>query len=264
VAEVICIANQKGGVGKTTVCVNLAHALSKYQGKKVLVVDSDPQSNASSILGTISPWEQSRTISDLFLGGPEANFTSCLTKTKYENLWLIPSNLNAFTLDGRLGKDPRTFIGLKNKFDAGAQEFFDFIIIDCRPDLSGLFVTAPLVIAHYVIVPIGGEDLFALKGVAQLMEAVEAIRINLNSQISFLGALLVDYDARTNTSRAMKDAAIGHFGKRIFKTIITRNTAIPRASMKLQTVIDHDPRTQGAQDFKAFSLELLEWLSQSQ
>jgi chromosome partitioning protein len=261
-AKIIVIGNQKGGVAKSVTVINTAHALAKYFNKKILIIDCDPQNNTSQVMGKVAPYDQARTITDIFEGGADMNITSCAVPSKYKNIWLIASNLDAFTLEDRLGRgNPKQFIGLKNKYDAGAREFYDFILIDCRPDISGLFVNNALALGEKLIMPVGAEDMFALKGVQQFMEAVRIIREDLNPDLEFFGALITMYDSRTNTSKAMLDAITQHFGRnKVFKTVINRNTAINKASIEGISVIEYDTRATGAHDYKNFAQELLTWL----
>lgn len=261
-ARVIVIGNQKGGVGKSVTVINTAHALAKYFDKKVLVIDCDPQNNVSQVLGKVPPYDQPHTIADIFEGSADANLTSCAVQSRYKNIWLIPSNLEAFTLEDRLGRgNPKQFIGLRNKFDSGAREFYDMILIDCRPDISGLFVNNALAMGEKLIMPIGAEDMFALKGVGQFMEAVRVVRENLNPDLEFLGGLITMYDSRTNTSRAMTDAILQYFEKsKVFKSVINRNTAINRANIEGKSVIDYDPKATGSCDYRNFAEEILAWL----
>lgn len=259
-AVIISIANQKGGVGKTTTTITTAHALGEL-GKKVLVVDADPQHNASLILGKVTPYEQSRTIIELFTE-PDVNFSTCAVGSKYKGVDLIPSHIDLFAFGESLGpSNPKNFVGLKNKLDQAAMEYYDIIFIDCPPALGGPFLSNALVLSDYYLIPLESESYFALKGVQQFLEAAKTIRDTINPKLALLGVLITMADMRTNVSKAMVEAIQKFFTeKKVFKTIITRNTSINQASMARKTILDFDGRRSGAHDYQNFAKELLEWL----
>lgn len=257
-AHIISIANQKGGVGKTTTVVTTAHALGE-QGHSVLVVDADPQHNTSMILGKVSPFEQPRTIVDIFKN-PDTIFSTALVPSKYKNVDLISSHIDMFTLKAQLANSPDGLVAFKNKMDRGCRDAYEFILIDCPPDLGGPFVNNALVLSDYYIITLEAGDYYGLKGMQQFTESVKAIRASLNPDLQFLGVLITKADLRTTVAKSMVESIIKFFGKDlVFKTIISRNTTIDKAAMSQKTVIHYDRRMQGAHDYLDFAKELSEW-----
>lgn len=259
-AIIISVAVQKGGVGKTTTVVNTAHALAKYENKHVLVVDMDPQHNSSMVLGKVTPYEQPRSVINLF-EDKTMNFASCAVPSKYKNVDLIASHIDLFGLGESLGpSNPKGIVALKSKLDSGSLEKYDFILIDCPPNLGGPFLNNALVISDYYIIPVESESYFALKGMQQFQESVSVIKETINPNLELLGVLITMYDPRTNASKAMVDAIRNYFGhSKVFGTIIHRNTAINKANMLRQAVCHLDTRTPGCQNYRTFAAELLEW-----
>lgn len=259
-AHIISVAIQKGGVGKTTTVTTTAHALGEA-GYKVLVVDIDPQHNSSMILGKVAPYDQPRTIIDLFTE-KEMTFSTCSLPSKYKNVDLISSHIDFFATGEQLGAgNPKQIVGLKNKLDKAAQDYYDFILIDCPPALGGPYLNNALVISDFYIIPLESESYFALKGVQQFLETVRAIQETINPNLTLLGVLITMADMRTNVTKAMIESIQRFFGKdKVFNTIITRNTAINKASMLRKTVIEFDARMTGAHDYRSFSEELVQWV----
>lgn len=260
-ATVVSFCNQKGGVGKTTTVVNLAHGLGELK-KKVLVVDLDPQHNASLTLGHVHPSNQPRTIISLF-EEKAATFSNTAVQGKYPNVDLIASNIKFFGAIDAMGNTPKQIIGLKSKLDAPTLERYDFILIDCPPSLSGPSVNNALVISDYYVIPIEAESAYALEGVNQLSETVCAIKESLNNDLDLLGVLLTMADFRNKVVvDSMVDSVTRFFGaNRVFETKIRRNTAVNKAHFEQKTILDFDGRTPGAQDYRAFAKEFVEWVS---
>jgi len=259
-AHIISFAIQKGGCGKTTSVVTTAHALGELN-KKVLVVDLDPQHNASLILGKVSPYEQPRTVIDLF-EKKDVNFSTCSVPSKCKNVDLISSHIDLFAIGEQFGPgNPKQIVGLKNKLDKAAMEHYDFVLIDCTPALGGPFLNNALVISNYYVIPLESESYFALKGVQQFLEAVDVIKDTINPDLQLLGVLITMADMRTQVTKAMIEAIHKFFGENdVFKSIITRNTSINKAAMLNKTVIAFDSRMSGASDYREFAKELVEWL----
>jgi len=259
-AYIISCAIQKGGCGKTTTVVTTAHALGEL-GKNVLVVDLDPQHNASMILGKVSPYEQPRTVIDLFTK-KDVNFSTCAVPSKCKNVDLISSHIDLFSIGEQIGPgNPKQIVGLKNKLDKASLEHYDFILIDCPPALGGPFLNNALVISDFYIIPLESESYFALKGVQQFLEAVDIIKDTINPNLKRLGVLITMADLRTQVTKAMIEAIQKFFGTEgVFKTIISRNTSVNKAAMLNKTVISFDSRMSGAHDYRTFAKELIEWI----
>lgn len=257
-ATIIAVATQKGGVGKTTSTVNIAHALSyKPHGKKVLVVDLDPQANASMILGQTHPDEQPRSVVSLFEDST-VYFANCIVPSKYKNVDLIASNINLFLCGQKLGaSNPAAVLGLKSKLDQATLDNYDYILIDCPPNLGGPFVVNALVVADFFLVPVEAASLFAMNGIDQFLESVEAIKGYSNSTLELLGVLITMFDPRTNASRAMEQIITKRFAKTVFETRIHRNTAIDQANMTLASIIDHDTKASGSKNYRALAKEII-------
>ena len=256
-ATIISIATQKGGVGKTTTAVSLAHALaSKPLNKKVLVVDLDPQANASMILGTVHPDKQTTTVADIFME-KNALFSTCAQPAKYKNIDLIPSNINLFACGETMGgSNLASILGLKKRLDAQTLAAYDYIIIDCPPNLGGAFVINAMVISDYYILPVESASLFALTGVEQFMDAVSALKEYAPDRMNMLGVLLTRYDSRTTASKAVEELTVEQFGDKVFTTRIHKGTAVEQANLVCQTILEYDAKSLAAKDYKALALEV--------
>jgi chromosome partitioning protein len=253
----IAVAIQKGGVGKTTTVVNTAHALSEL-GLRVLVIDTDPQHNASTLLCQKTPYELPFTLTDL-MTNPEMKLSSCIFPTQYENLSLVSSHIDLFAEN--LTPDPYKMLCLKSKLTKEPEIYdqFDYIFLDTPPNLGGVFVNNALSIADYYILPVEVESYYALKGVNQFMVNVNTIKAIVNAKLDLLGVLITMVDLRTTIATNMVEAINRFFGPgKVFKTMITRNTAINRAVMGRKSVLAYDGRTSGARDYRDFAGELHE------
>ena len=254
-ATIISILNQKGGVGKTTTTVNLSHGLGK-KGLKILVIDLDPQCNASMILGKLSPFEQPKTIIDLFTS--DAAISDCIVPTKYINVDMVSSHMDLFAIKTQITGTTDGIVGLRKKLDNITISKYDYIFIDCQPDIGGALVTNALVISDKYIVPVGAEDVFGLKGIKQLETAVKSIKESINEKIEMLGVLITMADYRSNATATMIETINTHFKDgEVFKTIIKRNAAINTAFMHSKSIISHDSRTSGAIDYSCLADEFL-------
>ena len=256
-AKIISIATQKGGVGTTTTAVNLAHALSKKPlNRKILVVDLDPQANASLILGTDYPDNQKITAVDLFMND-EYTFSSCVVPSKYENIDLIASNINLFSCGEQIGCNNRASImTLKGSLDAAVLQKYDYILLDCPPNLGGPFVLNAMVISDHFILPIEGSSMFAMTGVEQFLDAVYTVKEFAPEQMNLLGVLLTRYEARTNASKAVEELTAERFGDKVFRTKIRRSTAVDQAGLLCRTIVDFDIKNQAAVDYMNLALEV--------
>lgn len=253
-AHVISVCNHKGGVGKTTTVVNLAHALAK-EGKKVLVVDADPQGNASQTLGKVPLVDQPFGVSDIFTDRVKV-FSNTFVDTKISDVKLISATLQMFQLE-RVIPETKRVLGLRAKLDAGAREVFDVILFDTPPNL-GVFQLNALAASDWYVVPIQADSFHALTGIEYLLETAGFVREDANQDLKFLRALITMYDARTSVAKTMEEEVRKHFGKeRVFQTLINRNTMIAQAVIEGKTIFQKDGRAPGAKDHTDLAEEIL-------
>lgn len=257
---VITVCNHKGGVGKTTTVVNLAHALAKM-GKKVLVVDADPQANASQTLGKVAPVDQPYGVSDLFTDKSKVFSNTCVD-TKISGVKMISATLQMFQLE-RVIPETKRVLGLRSKLDAGARESFNFVLIDTPPNL-GVFQLNALAASDWYIVPIQADSYHALTGLEYLMETAGFVREDANGDLKFLKTLITMYDARTSVAKTMLQEINKHFGKdRVFRTVINRNTLIAQSVIEGKSIFQKDSRAPGAKDHLELAQEMVEILGEN-
>lgn len=252
-AKTVCICNHKGGVGKTTTVINLAAALADA-GKRVLVVDLDPQGNSTMVLFPGDPYN-AKTAIDLFKD-PTSTFDNVSQPTKVKNVWIIPTNLQMMHIKSELS-GMRSVVALRNKFTEQTQRDYDYVLVDCPPDL-GAFMNNALVISNYYLVPVAAEDKFGLKGLADIFNmAAEISATELNPHLKLLGVLITLYDSRTSNSKLMEEMLRKQLPDKLLKTMINRNTDLSQANTKDKTVFQHDRRAQGAKDYLALAQEVI-------
>lgn len=249
-SRVIAIANQKGGVGKTTTSTNLSASLAEL-GKKVLVVDIDPQGNATSGLG-IDKNNLENTLYELFVG--ECELEECLISDALENLSVLPSNVNLSGAEIELiGVDKREYILKKNL--EKIRYNYDYIIIDCPPSLNILTVNA-LSAADSVLVPIQCEY-YALEGLSQLVYTINLVKKRLNPNLTMEGVVFTMYDARTNLSLEVVENVKNNLKQNIYKTIIPRNIKLAEAPSRGMPINIYDPKSAGAESYKLLAEEVI-------
>ena len=247
--KVISVANQKGGVGKTTTTVNLSTLLAK-KGKKVLLIDTDPQGNATSGLGVTKELELS--VYDILVG--DTTFEETIEKTAIKNLSVCPSNISLAGAEVQLVSMMSREQRLKVKLDE-IKDKFDYILIDCPPSL-GLITLNAFTASDTVLIPVQCEY-FALEGLGQLLNTVNLVKKHLNKNLEIEGALLTMYDARTNLSNQVVKEVKKYFEGKVYKTVIPRNVRLSEAPSYGMPISLYDPRSKGAKAYEKLSKEFL-------
>ncbi|MCI8491343.1 MAG: ParA family protein [Lachnospiraceae bacterium] len=248
--RIIAIANQKGGVGKTTTAINLSSCLAE-SGKKVLTIDTDPQGNTTSGLG-LEKDELENTIYELMLD--ECTIKECIEQTEFENLDIIPSNVNLAGAEIELlGINDKEYI-LRNAVDY-IKEDYDFIVIDCPPSLNMLTVNA-MTTANTVLVPIQCEY-YALEGLSQLIHTINLVKERLNSKLVMEGIVFTMYDARTNLSLQVVENVKNNLNTTIYKTIIPRSVRLAEAPSHGLPINKYDSRSTGAESYRLLAKEVM-------
>jgi len=254
--KIISLVNQKGGVGKTTTSINLSASLAVL-GKKVLLIDLDPQGNTTTGVG-INKGEIEKSIYDVLIG--ECKVTEAMIKTKYKKLYVIPATINLAGLDAELLEKSRT----ENGFKKGEQlknnlidikDSFDYIIIDCPPSL-GVITTNALTASNSVIIPVQCE-FFALEGITQLLKTVMLAQKSLNPTLNIEGVLLTMLDSRTNLGFEVVDDIRKFFKEKVYNTIIPRLVRLTEAPSHGEPIIAYDPKSRGSEAYINLAKEVI-------
>jgi len=255
--KIISLVNQKGGVGKTTTSINLSASLAMYD-KKVLLLDLDPQGNATTGVG-FNKGDIEKSVYDVFNGTCEVN--DVVLKTKFRNLSLLPSSLQLAGIDIELlekGREDPTFqkaFQLRDKLNA-VREYYDYIIIDCPPTL-GLITTNALTASDSVIIPVQCE-FFALEGITQLLNAIMLTQKKLNPSLKLEGVLLTMFDSKTNLGIEVIEEIRSYFKEKVYTTIIPRLIRLAEAPSHGKPIIAYDPKSKGSQAYLNLAREVIE------
>ena len=253
--EILSIINQKGGVGKTTTAINLAAGLA-LKNKKILIIDLDPQGNATTGLGLSNSESSDETIYAVLNG--KKNILDVIKKTQFQNLDLISSNVDLSGLEVETAGDSKRAFILKERimsYLSDSSSKYEYIFIDCPPSLSLLTVMA-LVTSHSLVVPLQTE-FFALEGLTQLMKTIDRIKINLNSDLKIKGILLTMYDKRNKLSSQVEKEARDYFKGKVYSTVIPRNVRLSEAPSHGVPVLIYDKSCSGSKSYFNFTDEFL-------
>lgn len=249
--KIIAVTNQKGGVGKTTTAINLGASLAA-KGEHVLIVDIDPQGNASTGLG-VDPEQRELTTYDLLLDDVPAS--SVIQPTEVPNLHIAPATTDLSSADVELVENEQRVFLMRKALSTPAVQVYDYVLIDCPPSLNLLTINA-LVAAHSVLVPLQTE-FFALEGLSQLLKTVREVRHTANERLRIEGVVLTMYDKRNNLCQQVENDARENLGELVYQTTIPRNVRLSEAPSFAMPVTNYDPTSRGSIAYKSLATEMM-------
>jgi chromosome partitioning protein len=251
--RIITVANQKGGVGKTTTAINLATALAAI-GERVLIIDIDPQGNASTGLGID---RQDRVVSSYDVLTGALGLTAAAMPTAVPGLWIVPSTLDLLGIEMEIASAPDRVLRLRNAIRKASHDVvpFSYVLIDCPPSLNLLTLNS-MAAADSVLVPLQCE-FFALEGLSQLLETVEQVRNSINPHLTIQGIVLTMYDGRNNLANQVVDDVRAHMGEKVYETIIPRNVRVSEAPSYGKPAILYDLKCAGSQAYLQLASEVI-------
>lgn len=250
--RIITIANQKGGVGKTTTAINLATALAAI-GERVLIVDLDPQGNASTGLG-ISRKERKLSSYDVLIGS--STISQAAIQTAVPNLFVVPSTMDLLGLEMEIAQNPDRAYRLRRALQNEDALSYNYILLDCPPSFNLLTVNA-MTAAHSVLVPLQCE-FFALEGLSQLLETVDEVRKTVNPRLDIQGIVLTMYDSRNNLAQQVVNDVREHLGEKVYHTLIPRNVRVSEAPSYGKPAILYDLKCSGSQAYLQLASEVIQ------
>lgn len=249
-ATVISIANQKGGVGKTTTTINIAAYLGQKR-KKVLLIDLDPQGNATSGIGVDKTTIENSSY-DVLVN--ETSIEEAILSTEFKNVDVLPTNINLAGAEIELVSAISREMILKNALSE-VDSKYDYVLIDCPPSL-GLLTLNALTASNGIVIPIQGEY-YALEGLTQLVDTINLVKKKLNPQIGIIGVVLTMFDMRTQLTRQVKEEVEKYFGDKVFSTVIPRNVRLAEAPSHGQPISEYDKKSKGAKAYEMLAKELI-------
>ena len=250
--RVLAVANQKGGVGKTTTCINLGAALAAI-GARVLIIDADPQGNASTGVG-VAASQRKRTLYDVLMEGRP--LSEVAVATSVPGLWLAPSEADLSGVESELAAKPRRAFRLRDALEALPADMFDYVLIDCPPSLNLLTLNA-MTAADGMLVPMQCE-FFALEGLTQLLRTIEQVRGSLNPDLELQGLVLTMFDRRNGLSAQVAREVRDHLGAKVYATVIPRNVRLSEAPSHGQPALIYDLKCAGSQAYLELAREVIE------
>lgn len=259
-ATIITLGTQKGGTAKTSSTISIAYALSqKPFNKRVLCVDLDPQGSLSMTLGMVDPAQQPSTVADLFDNNDTMSWAQVITRSKYENIDLIPANIDLFDACMSIGSgNPMGVMALQSKLDKATLEQYDYILIDLAPNLGGPNVVNAMVVSDYFVIPVESASIYSMKGLEQFMKAINSVKCCSSHKLEVLGLLITKFNGRTTAAKVVEDMLVKRYGNLVFNTRIAQSTLMEQAGLMNVAVQSINSKCVPARNYRALTYEILE------